>query len=546
MPDKESFWTSRLERIVLGVTAGIAGIWLLNLCLLPPERWVDYLSDDAYYYLKVARNISMGNGPTFDGVTVTTGFHPLFAFILAGFQKLLPLNPTALPLSILLFNSGCFLLTGVFIRNTLKQLCDNRTANWGAIFWFANPNALLLVSTGMEGSLYACLLSAWFTVFSRTAACLGRPIGMTGLLSLAGLNGLAIVTRTDALVLAVLGAAAIAAPPLLNRIETARRSGTQQVRTGEMQQVRTGGSLRKSLINAVIYLFVALIPFVLWLLYAEQHTGTWLQASARMKEIWRAEAVEGMRFWAEAGYSLDIFLTWVVKSLVKVPSLKFLLPFTAASFCLIRFRPLRFRFGFWQILWIFPLLLGAAYSLKFTKAWTWYYAPGLVGLTLLAAGGLHCARQTDGQGSLGIYAKRWIPLLLVFVLAESYVYLGLKSIRGRNRGQRDMVETATWIREHVPEEAWVGAWNSGIYGWVGERTVINLDGLINNEIYAWYLGGDSESAYILNRKIDYIVDRDIYLDRSLPDWEEDVDYTLLHRHPSATGSDPIVIWKVLR
>lgn len=539
--EKESFWTPRLERNVLVVTAGIAGVWLLILCLLPPERWVDYLSDDAYYYLKVARNLSLGHGPTFDGVTVTTGFHPLFAFILAGFQRLLPLNTTALPRALLLFNSVCFLLTGVFIRSAVKHLWGTRrTANWGAIFWFANPNSLLLVSTGMEGSLYACLLAAYFAVFSRVSFK-STSIGLGSLITLAVLNGLAIVTRTDALVLAILSAGAICAPSILRRWFDSDQVRSQQVRTDDfpgMQQVRTAG-------KALLYLVMTLIPFALWLRYAEQHTGTWLQASAQMKEIWRAEATEGLSLWGHIGFSLDIFQKWVVKSIVKVPALKFLLPFSAAFFCVVRFKPLRFRFGLLQILWIFPLLLGTAYSLKFTKAWTWYYAPGLVGLTLVAAGCLHQARMYSGRGRLGTYAKRWIPALLIFTLVESYGYLGLKSIRGRNKSQRDMKEAAAWIQANIPEEARVGAWNSGIYGWAGERTVFNLDGLVNNEIHAWTLTGKSESAYIRHRKLDYIVDRDIYMDRSLPDWEEGVDYTLVYHHPSVTGSKPIEVWKIL-
>lgn len=538
----EPFWTAQRERNVLVATAGVAGVWLLTLCLLPPDRWVDFLSDDAYYHLKVARNLSLGHGPTFDGVTVTTGFHPFFAFILAGFQRLLPLNTTALPRAMLLFNSVCFLLTGIFIRSALKQLWGSRTANWGAIFWYANPNSLLLVSTGMEGSLYACLLAAYFAVFSWVTSSSGSPIRIRGLLALAALNGLAIVTRTDALVLAVLSAGAMCAPFVLRRWFDSDKERTQQVRTGDspgMQQVRIGG-------KALLYLFLALIPFVLWLRYAEQHTGTWVQASAQMKALWRAEATEGLSFMGHIGFSLDIFLNWVVKCIAKVPALKFLLPFSAAFFCMVRFKPLRFRFGLLQILWMFPLLLGAAYSLKFTKAWTWYYAPGLVGLTLVAAGCLHQARMYSGRGRLGTYAKHWIPALLIITLVESYGYVGLKSIRGRNKSQRDMKEVAAWIQANIPEEAWVGAWNSGIYGWVGERTVFNLDGLVNNEIHAWTLTGKSESEYIRHRNLDYIVDRDTYMARSLPDWEEGLDYSLIYRHPSAVGSEAIEVWRVLK
>lgn len=39
-------------------------------------------SDDAYYYFTVARNVATGAGSTFDGVTVTTGYHPLWLGVL--------------------------------------------------------------------------------------------------------------------------------------------------------------------------------------------------------------------------------------------------------------------------------------------------------------------------------------------------------------------------------------------------------------------------------------------------------------------------------
>jgi hypothetical protein len=530
----ESFWIPRRERNVLVSVFGFACLWLLTLCLLPHGRWVDYLSDDAYYYLKVARNIALGNGPSFDGLTVTTGFHPLFAFILSGFQKILPMTPEALPRAMLMFNSAGCLATGFFIWSTLHQLWGKRTATWGAIFWYSNPHALLMVSTGMEGSLYACLLAACFAAFSRVYTS-NHPIGISGVLGLAVLNGLAILTRTDGILLALLTAAAICIPSFLKFFQPPKTDFNKLL-------PESGRALGK----ALFFLLLALIPFLLWLRYAEQHTGTFLQSSARVKGLWRAEEMEGLRLLGQIGYSLDIFWTWIVKSIVKVPPLKFLLPFSAAFALSIRLKPLHVRLGFLQILWVFPLLLGAAYSLKFSKAWTWYYVPGLVGLTLMAAGCLHYARAYTGKGKLHTYAKRWIPFLLIFSLVESYGYLGLKSIRGRNKGQRDMYAVAVWIDGNIPETATLAAWNSGVYGWVGDRILLNLDGLINNEIYEWQLTGQSESDYIRQRNIDYIVDRTPYMARSLPDWEEGVDYTLLHHHSSTTESDPVQIWKVIK
>src|SRR3970040_241629 len=59
-------------------------------------RW--FTRDDAYYYFKVAQNISEGHGSTFDGINPTNGYHPLWMlvcvpiFALARFDLILPLR----------------------------------------------------------------------------------------------------------------------------------------------------------------------------------------------------------------------------------------------------------------------------------------------------------------------------------------------------------------------------------------------------------------------------------------------------------------------
>src|SRR5215204_7141448 len=60
------------------------------------RRW--FTRDDAYYYFKVAQNISEGHGSTFDGINRTNGYHPLWMlicvpiFALARFDLILPLR----------------------------------------------------------------------------------------------------------------------------------------------------------------------------------------------------------------------------------------------------------------------------------------------------------------------------------------------------------------------------------------------------------------------------------------------------------------------
>lgn len=61
----------------------------LGLVLRLRKAWADMptivleaTSDDAFYYFQIARNIATGHNVTFDGETLTNGFHPLWMALL--------------------------------------------------------------------------------------------------------------------------------------------------------------------------------------------------------------------------------------------------------------------------------------------------------------------------------------------------------------------------------------------------------------------------------------------------------------------------------
>ena len=58
----------------------------------------------------------------------------------------------------------------------------------------------------------------------------------------------------------------------------------------------------------------------------------------------------------------------------------------------------------------------------------------------------------------------------------------MKLVRGRNAYQRDMLELAEWMQGNLGAGSVVGAWDSGIYSYYSGCRVINLDGLMNNDI----------------------------------------------------------------
>jgi hypothetical protein len=226
---------------------------------------------------------------------------------------------------------------------------------------------------------------------------------------------------------------------------------------------------------------------------------------------------------------------------VKVPAFKYLFLFIPAIATALVVKKPKKAAGDLVLLGLFPLMLGLAYSLTFPKTWTWYYAPGILTLSLLSAGCLSVAFQSRARITRGQRViTRWLPLLLVVVAIESYGYLGSKIVRGRNRKQQDMYTTAVWMRDNLPAETRVAAWNAGLYGWYSGLAVINLDGLINNEIADVILHSQSLTSYLPRHHVQYVVDEASYMAREIPEWAA---IKVRHLHQSQY-MDPIAIWDI--
>jgi hypothetical protein len=78
-----------LRRILFGslllfVLYGVVNV--LSAALMDPLYMVDVVFDDTYYYLQVAYNMAGGAGSTFDGITETNGYQPLWMALLVAIE----------------------------------------------------------------------------------------------------------------------------------------------------------------------------------------------------------------------------------------------------------------------------------------------------------------------------------------------------------------------------------------------------------------------------------------------------------------------------
>ena len=107
--------------------AGVGGLVLAGLALAPPEHLVRYLSDDAFYYFRIATHVAAGHGPTFDGLTRTSGFHPLYVLLLAAAGHWLVLGDSGFVSFALGLGIAAFLVTGALVGRTGAALWDRPT-----------------------------------------------------------------------------------------------------------------------------------------------------------------------------------------------------------------------------------------------------------------------------------------------------------------------------------------------------------------------------------------------------------------------------------
>ncbi|MGH6994460.1 MAG: hypothetical protein ACREES_02105, partial [Stellaceae bacterium] len=159
------------------------GYWALALipvaalfalaALSPPMALNDYLSDDAYYYLRVAANIAHGAGSTFGNLVPTNGYHPLWQLALVPVFWIVR-APDAAILAVFAIGSVAWIACVALYRR-IGRLCDAEAAFLcGGIYlcWlctFALPGSAGLVFLGMETTV-ALPIMLWLVELSLSRA----------------------------------------------------------------------------------------------------------------------------------------------------------------------------------------------------------------------------------------------------------------------------------------------------------------------------------------------------------------------------------------
>lgn len=486
--------TRRFVAVLLILLAASYSIFTAyTIITAPAEYRVQYVPDDAFYYMVLARNFVTLGQWTFDsGISLTSGFHPLHAYTLAGLYSLLQPAPERFVQLTVLVSFLAALPAGVAAA-VFSWRSKHLFPSMLLLLFALSRNYTLNVVSGLEwgwvvslSTLYCVLLFTSHSPSSKVAYALLFMCGFLGSLA-----------RTD---FGLLPAAFVAASLFWIRTLRGRRMFT-------LSLAGLGGS---SFGVAATFLHNYIM------------TGQAMQSSAQMKSFWLSGYEIGITpapIIAEivtlfGDYTRDLALCSAFISLLVILGVY---RFLHTSPALLHgytdnVPPVTTRH---RVLWLGCLLAIVGYVALYARTpaslQNWYTANLIVPVFLVL--------------SLPVVYTGWRqPLSICATLVALILLLGLQIVSAYSflripewPHQVAMYRAGHYLREH-PLPGIVGSWNAGIINFYEGGHVVNLDGLVNNDIYAYAVQNDLPS-YIDTLPIEHLADfelmfqRDYYLRR---------------------------------
>ncbi|NLP10553.1 hypothetical protein GX408_09180 [bacterium] len=435
------------------------GLLLAAGLSLPPDILSHFFSDDSFFYLKIAQNLSLGKGSTFDGLNPTNGYHPLYLAWLSLLAVLTTLRPMQ-GMYIVWLNDGLlFLIFLLLLHRFLEENQLSSAGRWTVLMLCLT--FLGLYDFGNEGRLLMPL--AWWLVI-RVQQQWSTPTGP--LWPLGVLSALVLLCRLDAVLLPL----CLLLPLFLRQI---RFAGTMSAR------------LREGLL-----LFGPLVVTALAFAFSNQ---------------WRYSSPFTVSSYIKFGWPGTFATRWLLTAGISLKARFFfcLISATATALWLRRKKARAAQASFLHVLcsltvyvlfYSLILVLGGLGEIRF-----WYFVLPLV-ISFLVWG-VWLDRRVQRRPVLTQALRTAMMVVLLLGLFAAMVH---KKITWS--GRRDCWALAQWIKVNTPPDTRIFQVDgSGVIGYFSERAVINGDGLVNSWDYQRALQQGQLRAFLQSCKVDYLV-----------------------------------------
>jgi len=451
------------------------------------------LVDDAFFYFGIAKNIAAGKGATFDGSIMTNGFHPIYALLLVPifwFSLENPEIPVHVALTILsVFN----VLTGYVIFLIVRKIAGRIAGLFGAFLWLFNPFVILIALSGVEVGVSVFFIS--LCIYVHLVIRDANQLSFQKIILLGLLTAMAVLSRVDSVFIFI----AIA----LDLWYLSYRKGT---------------SLFKSLSQPALYCFITLLlltPWFFWNLYhfgtIRQISGVTLPSIAHNMYLMKYKTYLSLSFLKAELFFLKVWIENIIRFSGGIGLFVILFIFfiisarknlaTKISGILGKIKPLHFAL----LSSIFLVFFYALYFWGWLRPW--YYLS--VVLTVIIYLGYIGGYALEGfSRSRPDRAKNAIPIFVLFLICA--IYFSFQGLHIWQKGlfpfQKQLYDSAVWLKENTPEDSKIGAISAGIYGYMTGRT-IDLAGVVNEEVFR-AMREKRIFAYLQEKQIDYLADRE--------------------------------------
>jgi hypothetical protein len=479
--------------------AGFTWFWVILLCLIGAGARIAPLmnqdgrmlqqwpTEDGYLMLTIARNLSLGLGmTTADGTIPTNGTQPLMTFVYASVFEIVGSKKAAGVLLIqflelVLISIAAYLLY-LLGRAVLYRSDSPLVPASAAAVWYASPHTVSHSMNCLETGGYVLSILGCLLLFMRWKGYEGTAWSFGRCMLFGVLLGITFLVRIDAafFIFAILSC---------------------RILTGF---AANAASFWRLISEAAIAGLVSFLIGLPWLVYNHMYFGSIMPISGMAQQKLKTEFLDDFIKIAVSvcEYILVVFpIPASVESTVLAKGLCVLLTISYfIALAVVAFNgnnPIRCL-----IIVMVMLTLGwlGYYGLRSIATWFFsrYFFPisPLFALMTIAIG-IRMARNLLPGGWRNALTA---PLLLGVLLIVAGLHIRTYS----TGNQHQHFQVVHWVRDHVPQQTWVGAVQTGTLGFFHDRT-INLDGKVNPEaLYAKQHNGILQ--YVVDSNIDYVVD----------------------------------------
>ncbi len=472
-----------------------------------------FLYDDSFYAFQIARNMAEGEGMTFDGIHPTTGFQPLYVFLLVPVFLLSgsdPALPIHIALSMLAIFSG---LTAYMLYRITRRYVGFMAAITATLIWAFSPIVIRQTANGLETAISAFMIAASVLYYLTRVRDKDEP-PPSSFFVLGLLLGLSIVSRIDGTFLALI--------MMLDYLFVMKKRGAASRRLAGLILVPAG----------------VLLLYGPWLLFNVVESGSIIQDSGRATRFLSLAYASYFGYGPEslAFKGPDISFIWThlehaVSSLKVIPPVQvffrsaekldvmlgtgaairiagniagfILLAVTGIAILRWRRDSRRSKRGEVDFLLLYSVTLMISYSLYIFGAFffmRYFYPIFLVACIYLAF------FLQDGfdwvRGRSAAFRKIAVGAAAVYIFVFSFFSY---SQAFKSNPVYPYYDIARWIETNTREEDKLGVFQCGTIGYLCDRSVINLDGKVNREAF-FALESGRLAEYVKDEGIDVVID----------------------------------------